>query len=729
MDVAPTLPAALFHRDRGWRPFPLDHPALPECVGLHKPEKPCDGKRGKHPVVAFGSACNVEPQDGLLETWFARGPRNIGIACGPSGLLVVDEDEFEALTRFALELGHTLPITYRVRTLRGWHWYFDATDHPNLGNKEGLLRDRGMDVRGNGGFVVAAGSMHASGHVYFAEDDHVIPAPLPEWLAVAIQTRTAISGEQVNGHRPDFGHQPRRGTEVELRAQYRKRVDAIEHKGNAFRTTELFTAARDGWRLIDLGLLTPGEMGEDLKGAVRRVWDADPDERDKEIVNVEARKAALEDPWEISNIRALPTPEANGDEFVDSTAAPTAEEIYARELATEVKRQRLQRDARRVLAEEARGNRPRIRDGLVDSSKLDSIPPPRMLMGELIPHAAMGFLGGDTGTYKSFVAVSWACCLAAGRPWQARSEFAVSEPVKVLYVAAEGAAGAAQRIQAWMAHHDVALPAGALTLYPRAINLTSELEVDELAEIVAEHGYGLVIIDTLHQSAPGSEDNSATDFGLVFSAMSNIRADCETTVLFIDHSGHDGTRIRGTAAKGQDSDFVLMAERAGENVPGSQRKLRVHKRKDLATEGSWEIRLRHVELPDGRSSAIVELGPTTGAIDIHDRGPSWWSPEVAPALPEVIDTLPRVAWGEVARDLYRAMAWVGHFGGDGATRPEMLKYCQERPGRVLVLNEQGKCTTFDKATTELRKLGVLVQGATPQRWTLPRELPPTSSGS
>lgn len=58
----------------------------------------------------------------------------------------------------------------------------------------------------------------------------------------------------------------------------------------------------------------------------------------------------------------------------------------------------------------------------------------------------------------------------------------------------------------------------------------------------------MVIVDTLHRSAPGTEENSATEFGLIFEATAGIRDEYATTTLFTDHTGHGGGRLCGTSA-------------------------------------------------------------------------------------------------------------------------------------------------------------------------------------
>ncbi|WP_328295785.1 bifunctional DNA primase/polymerase [Kineococcus sp. NBC_00420] len=169
--------------------FPLDHPDLPVCIGLHGPTTPCDGKRGKHPTTRWSKTATTDEE--VLKTIFAQGLRNIGIACGPAGLLVIDEDQDGAFAAFAASQGASIPPTYTVRTGRGFHYYFhqDGT----LGNHEGLLTGQGINVRGVGGYVVAPGSRHESGEMYEALDDEAPIAEIPTWLHDALQRRSRVT--------------------------------------------------------------------------------------------------------------------------------------------------------------------------------------------------------------------------------------------------------------------------------------------------------------------------------------------------------------------------------------------------------------------------------------------------------------------------------------------------------------------------------------------------------
>ena len=115
---------------------------------------------------------------------FAGRDLNYGIDCGKSGLLVVDEDKLGALQEYAQRFGHTIPATFTVVTGKGRHFYF-RQNGTKLGNTPGAFADLGIDVRGHGGYVLGAGSVHPSGAVYTAENQ-LDPAPVPDWVSDAL---------------------------------------------------------------------------------------------------------------------------------------------------------------------------------------------------------------------------------------------------------------------------------------------------------------------------------------------------------------------------------------------------------------------------------------------------------------------------------------------------------------------------------------------------------------
>jgi putative DNA primase/helicase len=187
----PLLDAALGYVRRGWRALPLHwpDPAKPSGCSCRDPE--CS-KPAKHPYWVKGTlehGCNSATTDEtLLRDWWRRAPNaNCGIATGEaSGLWVldVDVDKGGDETLAALERRHgPLPETVeQITGSGGRHLLFSWV--PGLKNDVEFLP--GLDVRTDGGLIVAAPSIHVNGRRYALEVDHhpdeVTIAPAPDWL-------------------------------------------------------------------------------------------------------------------------------------------------------------------------------------------------------------------------------------------------------------------------------------------------------------------------------------------------------------------------------------------------------------------------------------------------------------------------------------------------------------------------------------------------------------------
>jgi len=168
---------ALAAADRGWHVFPVK-----------------DGGKEPRPGWKWAQWHTTDRQR-ITEWWKDGG--NIGIACGPSGLVVIDldvggplpppwdtvpgvTDGSDIYTVLAEAHDDSWPDTYTVTTPRGgWHFYFQAGDH-GIRNSAGQIAPM-IDVRADGGFVVAAGSVRPEGAYELISDCD--PVPLPEWLA------------------------------------------------------------------------------------------------------------------------------------------------------------------------------------------------------------------------------------------------------------------------------------------------------------------------------------------------------------------------------------------------------------------------------------------------------------------------------------------------------------------------------------------------------------------
>jgi len=112
---------------------------------------------------------------------------NIGIATGIiSGIVVLDIDhKNDGMTKLRqIEALHgDLPVTVTGRTGNGYHLYFR---HPgtSIVSRAAVAGIAGLDIRGDGGYVVAPPSRHASGNEYLWEHrpDKAARAAMPDWL-------------------------------------------------------------------------------------------------------------------------------------------------------------------------------------------------------------------------------------------------------------------------------------------------------------------------------------------------------------------------------------------------------------------------------------------------------------------------------------------------------------------------------------------------------------------
>ncbi|MGW3394057.1 bifunctional DNA primase/polymerase [Streptomyces hydrogenans] len=188
-----TLQAALDAAARGWAVFPL-RPGT-KRPALHGESRcPRSGAcAGGH--VKWETRATTHPER-ITRAW-TRGPFNVGVATGPSRLVVVDLDVpkdgavgptgAEVFAALCERTGQPLPQTYRAGTASGGqHLYFAAPSGLRVGNSAGLLGEL-IDTRAWGGYVVAPGSVTPSGAYTVLDDAPVLP--LPSWLLEALTAR------------------------------------------------------------------------------------------------------------------------------------------------------------------------------------------------------------------------------------------------------------------------------------------------------------------------------------------------------------------------------------------------------------------------------------------------------------------------------------------------------------------------------------------------------------
>ena len=201
---------------------------------------------------------------------------------------------------------------------------------------------------------------------------------------------------------------------------------------------------------------------------------------------------------------------------------------------------------------------------MVWRSGLDKMPDPEPLIFNTLDRGSVAMLAGHRGTYKSFIGLDMAATVADGGIWQGRE----AERANVLYVAAEGALGMKNRVNAWELAQGVDLTDSGLVIWNGAVNLGKVLDVQRLIWAIQKYEFTLIIIDTLARCSTGLEENSAKDMGIIVENLYRLLAATpggRGTILLLHHTGKDGLTIRGSSALEAGFDTVYLTRRDDED--------------------------------------------------------------------------------------------------------------------------------------------------------------------
>jgi putative DNA primase/helicase len=174
-------------------PQPSRLSAVCSYIGRGWPVFPCDKR--KQPKVKHWRQDASLDVDYWRDYWVNNPDDCIGIVCGiASGIVVIDIDSYKDpdKARAFRELCATngLPQTYSVATgSGGTHLYFRLPAGVVIRNSGNLVDLYGADVRGEGGYVLGAGSVTQAGEYTVKRESPL--AELPAWLAGMLTAKTA----------------------------------------------------------------------------------------------------------------------------------------------------------------------------------------------------------------------------------------------------------------------------------------------------------------------------------------------------------------------------------------------------------------------------------------------------------------------------------------------------------------------------------------------------------
>lgn len=535
--VAPysTLAWARFYAGLGWSVVPV-HPSE------------------KIPAIPWAGFQQTRPSMAQLDDWFGIGGYGIGIVTGRvSGIFVLDfdgETGQEQLIRLEREHGPLPPTVGALTPGGGIHLLFQHPGTPVATRKNVLP---GLDIRGDGGFIVGHPSVHKNSRRYEwdadAHPEDVAIAPAPQWVldlvAQASAASSSVAPQAIHALQPGPLGLPTTviadGRESYMRDTILAVLRALRDQlGRLPTADELFAEVWPQYsRKVDLS--RPGRGADEVLAKIRYT-----------LRRVDAGAVAALQPlaWSpgISPAAAAQTP---------PTACP---DVFP----------------------------------TLDIAALSSLPPVEWLIDDIITADGFGITYGPPASLKSFLLISWALHIASGTPW-------LGHKVRqggVLYVAGEGVRGMGRRIRAWMRHHKldgIDLP---FRLLPASVNLTDPEQLARLVRtaVAAADAEGtpiaLVVIDTVARAIPGADENSAQDMGRFVAAIEHIKSQVACHVHGVHHSGKDPDRgARGSSALLGAVDTMIRVTREEDRVT-----VEVEKQKDDDEAKPIELQIERVDL-------------------------------------------------------------------------------------------------------------------------------------
>lgn len=200
-DKSKNREAAIQYAERGWPVFPC-HSIRADCCTCGKHNCPSPGK---HPHTRNGCKDATTDIEQIKKWWQHWPDANVAIATGSmSGVVALDVDPKHggenSLADLIAKHGE-LPLTTEQATGGGGIHFLFAHPGGVIGNRTGVRP--GLDIRGDGGYIITAPSTHASGRQYKWKPEcgphEIRPAPLPDWLREVMLQRNPHSNGNSNG--------------------------------------------------------------------------------------------------------------------------------------------------------------------------------------------------------------------------------------------------------------------------------------------------------------------------------------------------------------------------------------------------------------------------------------------------------------------------------------------------------------------------------------------------
>jgi hypothetical protein len=474
----------------------------------------------KSPMIDWGHIRHGPwPTLDVLDEWFEKGivtkrgfkrsDFNLAVATGErSRIVIVDCDNDDAL-RIANEMGLRSPV--RLKTPRGHHLYFEWRGLQ--ANRAAINDVIGLDLRGDGGYALIAGSVAERDGVracyqWAIEPGHDLD-DMPTWHPIAEPERnidatapeSLVSDEII----PDLTTTHLSAIERLRALKARRGRGMVEGEGRNAETYKLVCA------LLARGVVEPSQIYVDLQAWMDEVFD-------DQLSSAELEKLIF--------AAIASDKKRNPQRYIDQAAEMgAADEVPERALITPRDIMRSRNIERRVLID------------------------PLISEGEIVQ------LYGYSGHGKSSIVAAATYAAAAGVDF---GPFTIDTPVKTLYIDLENSIDTLRERFEYLVnefgdtHDNIHFDIGGQDCESR-LNLNSVQGQQQLNAMLSKRKVDLLVIDTVRSSLVDFNEKDSAAWTGVNRFLKKLRDKHGIAILLVHHAnkpsmGQTGSWIMGTEA-------------------------------------------------------------------------------------------------------------------------------------------------------------------------------------
>lgn len=517
----------------------------------------------------------------------------------------------------------------------------------------------GVDIRGVGGFIVCAPSMHESGKRYAWIDGkepwNLEIAEAPHFLCDQID----ILAEKYGGHTPGDPSQ---------------RTSSPDHAmtpwGGIQDGREDYMFRMIWARLVDIARDCPikpddrelDSEREDLFGIyVSKVESRlpGPAEDKAQLLEREGRgitefrskwRAAIKSWDKIIEHAQQPRPGgANASPFVDQV-------MKAAEEAAQVDDESWDTPSAPIPVADPR---PSNLFEVLSVEDIYNLPDPVFLIDDMIIEGATAFIYGAPGCGKTFIAMDLAFSLGADEVthWFGKK---INRHGPIVYISSEGTTDMKFRMMAWEREKKVHINRKRFHFIRQPVNFMDPAHIVKLIQTIKieiESKVGekpvMIIIDTVSRVLPGADENLQKDMTLYVQANDALRLAFNCAAAGAHHVAKgNGRAMRGSTVFEGAANCAIYVEREKPSMAGVMVMTKIKEARD-----GWEMpfELRDIDLGFGRSSLVAchVRGATTPAGEGKDASAGFGGAQETSKEPDM----------DMCRKMIAAIqeAWVGGY--------------------------------------------------------------------